>query len=102
MARAVRIDAIEQLPGGGVHIGYTTGATPLPASPGGMGFVVTSRADLISKIRAAVEDIADQDMALLLLAYWLKRDGGLDTVSNIVGKTVTIDMAALRNVVQVS
>ena len=100
MARAIRIDAVTPLPNGRVQILYSEGQAPLSLAPMGLGIEI-DRQVLVSKVLEARDEFNDQMMLFLLLGFWHQRDGGWTNVSNIIGRTLILDMSLPRNVLQV-
>jgi hypothetical protein len=91
MAIALRIDAIS-VTAGVTTVQYTFGRTPLPASSTRVGFIGVIDDDMESK------DLVE----FLLSAIATYRRLRNIPVANLVGKTITINLANLANVMTVS
>ena len=101
MAKTVRIDAVKIAPNGEVSVEYTAGQGPLPG-PSGQGITFTNMQDLFAAIARFEDEIADDQLAFLALAQWIKADPQMATLSLAKNKTAQLDLTGSGTVIRVS
>lgn len=98
MAYAIRIDNV-QVASGIITVSYTAGQTPLPATWQGASWVFEKNMMLA---HAANFDVLLQDMLFkYLLWQWRRLDANL-TPSQVIGKTITLNLNSLVNSLNVT
>lgn len=101
MAKTVRIDAVKIAPNGAVSVEYTAGQGPLP-TPSGQGINFDSMQDLYAAIAQYEDEIADNQLAFLALAQWIKSDPQMSTPGLAKNKSAQLDLTGSGTVIRVA
>jgi len=94
MAKSVRLDKIEALPGGFISVQYNYGDPPLsPATTSEVQF--GDESDLRTKLQSVEGMLGEQGLLLMALAInYLNANGTFKNVTSAVGKTTNFDVFA--------